>query len=147
VSDEIEAEALVPASPEEVFEFLSDLDNHWRLVDRFVQVVELEGPDGQPANGGVVRLRGPLGVRRTARTRVTAAKAPRLLIGTAELGERTRGRVSWTLAGRLGQTRVRLAAEVEHADPLDRLLLRLGGRAWMRRRFATALERLVERFS
>ncbi|MEA2439448.1 MAG: hypothetical protein QOH76_872 [Thermoleophilaceae bacterium] len=141
---EIEAVALVPAAPEEVFAFLSDLANHWRLVDRFVEVLSLEGT---PPDRAVVRLRGPLGVRRTVITRVTATRSPRLIIGVAELGEETRARVSWTLAGRLGQTRVRLAAEVEHAGPLDRLLLTLGGRTWLRRRFAFGLERLAERFS
>jgi uncharacterized protein YndB with AHSA1/START domain len=140
---EIEATALVPAPPEEVFEFLSDLENHWRLVDRLVEVVSLEG---SPPDRAVVRLRGPLGLRRTVHTRVTASRSPRLLIGVAEMGE-TRALVSWTLAGRLGQTRVRLAAEVEHAAPLDRLLLALGGRAWMRRRFAFGLEQLAERYA
>jgi uncharacterized protein YndB with AHSA1/START domain len=141
---EIEAVALVPAAPEEVFAFLSELANHWRLLDSHVEVLEL---DGAPADRAVVRLRGPLGVRRTVSTRVTAAREPRLIIGTAELGAGTRARVSWTLAGRLGNTRVRLAAEVEHAEPLDRMLLALGGRSWLRRRFAFGLERLAERFS
>jgi hypothetical protein len=144
---EIEASAIVAASPGEVFDFLSDLANHWRLVDRFVEVIELDGQPGSPPNSGLVRLRGPLGVRRTVRTRVTAARRPRLIIGTAELGDHTRARVSWALAGRLGQTRVRLAAEVEHADTLDRLLLALGGRAWLRRRFAYGLEALAQRFA
>jgi hypothetical protein len=146
---EIEATALVPAAPAEVFGFLSDLSNHWRLVDRLVEVVSL---DGEPPDRAVVRLCGPLGLRRTVRTRVTATRAPRLLIGVAELGEggssdSTRALVSWTLAGRFGQTRVRLAAEIEHATRLDRLLLALGGRAWLRRRFAFGLERLAERFA
>jgi hypothetical protein len=144
---EIEATGLVPAAPEDVFEFLSDLANHWRLVDRFVEVIELDGAHGGPPDRALVRLRGPLGVRRTVRTRVTAAREPRLIIGMAELGDDTRARVSWTLAGRLGHTRVRLAAEVEHASRLDRLLLALGGRAWLRRRFAFGLERLAERFA
>jgi uncharacterized protein YndB with AHSA1/START domain len=140
---EIEAVALVPAAPEEVFAFLSDLANHWGLLDSQVDVLEL---DGDPPDSAVVRLRGPLGVRRTVQTRVMALRSPRLIIGVAELGEDTRARVSWTLAGRLGQTRVRLAAEVEHAELLDRALLALGGRAWLRRRFAFGLERLAERF-
>jgi polyketide cyclase/dehydrase/lipid transport protein len=126
-----------------VFEFLSDLSNHWRLVDRFVEVISLTGADGGPPDSGVVRLRGPLGVRRTVHTRVTATRSPRLIIGTAELGPGTRARVSWTLASRLGQTEVRLAAQVERAGPLDRLLLKLGGRRWLRQRFAFGLERLA----
>jgi hypothetical protein len=125
-----------------VFGFLSDLENHWRLVDRLVEVLSVEG---DPPDRAVVRLRGPLGLRRTVHTRVTAARTPRLLIGVAEMGE-TRALVSWTLAGRLGQTRVRLAAEIEHATALDRLLLACGGRAWMQRRFAHGLTRLAERF-
>ncbi len=74
---EIEATAIVPAAPEEVFEFLSDLSNHWRLVDRFVEVISLTGPDGGPPDSGVVRLRGPLGVRRTVHTRVTVERRAR----------------------------------------------------------------------
>jgi hypothetical protein len=140
---EIEAAALVPASPEEVFDFLSDLRNHWRLTDRAIRVVQLDGD----ADGGVVRIRGPIGLGRTAETRVTAARAPRLMIGVAELAGGTRARVSWTLAGRMNSTRVRLAADIEHAGPLDRALLALGGRAYMRGVFDRTLSRLVERFS
>ena len=138
---EIEARALVPAAPEEVFAFLSDLANHWRLLDTHVDVLEL---DGSAPPSAVVRLRGPLGVRRTVHTRVTAAREPRLIIGVAELGSGTRALVSWTLGARLGETRVRLAAEVEHASAFDRLVLALGGRVWLERRFAYGLERLAE---
>jgi hypothetical protein len=140
----IEAAALVPAQPQEVFAFLSDLGNHWRLASRFVEVVELESArNGDSADRGVVRLRGPLGLRRTARTTVTAARAPRLIIGTAEIAGGTRARVSWTLAQRLGQTRVRLAAEIENARGLDRLLLALGARRWLERRFQETLAALA----
>ena len=142
---DIEAAALVPAPPEDVFAFLSDLRNHWRLADRFVEVLTLEASDdGARADGGRVRLRGPLGLRRTAVTRVVAAKPPRLLIGTADLQGGTRARVSWVIARRLGASRVRLAAEVERAGTLDRLLLAAGGRRWLRRRFERTLERLAE---
>jgi uncharacterized protein YndB with AHSA1/START domain len=140
---DIEAAALVPAPPEDVFAFLSDLRNHWRLADRFVEVLTLEASEGVHADGGRVRLRGPLGLRRTATTRVVAARASRLLIGTAELAGGTRARVSWVLAGRLGSTRVRLAAELESARVLDRVLLAAGGRWWLRRRFASTLEHLA----
>jgi uncharacterized protein YndB with AHSA1/START domain len=139
---DIEAAALIPAPPEEVFEFLCDLSNHWRLTDRHLSVVELNGD----SDGATVRLKGPLGLRRTVHTHVTASRRPRLMIGVAEIQDGTRARVSWTLAGRMNQTRVRLAADVEHAAPLDRMLLALGGRIWMRRMFRHALARLAERF-
>src|SRR5256714_15246333 len=98
---DVEAAALVPAAPEDVFAFLSDLRNHWRLADRFVEVVTLETSEGGAADGGTVRVRGPLGLRRTATTRVVAAREPRLMIGTAELPGGTRARVSWGLGKRL----------------------------------------------
>jgi uncharacterized protein YndB with AHSA1/START domain len=139
---DIEAAALIPAPPEEVFEFLCDLANHWRLAGGHLTVVSLDGA----GDGGIVRINGPLGLRRRAHTRVTASRQPRLMIGIAELEGGTRARVSWTLAGRMNQTRVRLAADVEHASALDRLLLALGGRLWMRRVFRHALARLAERF-
>ena len=141
---DVEAAALVPAPPEDVFAFLSDLRNHWRLADRFVEVLTLDASDGGRADGGRVRVRGPLGVRRTVTTRVVAAREPRLLIGTAELATGTRARVSWIIAGRLGSSRVRLAADVERARPLDRLMLAAGGRWWLRRRFESTLERLAQ---
>jgi hypothetical protein len=85
-------------------------------------------------------------VRRLVTTRVVAVKAPRLLIGTAEIGDRTRARVSWALAGHLDETRVRLAARIERASLTDRAVLRLGGRWWLRRRFASTLDGLVDEF-
>jgi uncharacterized protein YndB with AHSA1/START domain len=129
---------IVAAPPEDVFEFLSRLENHWRIAGRFLRVVSVDHDD----RGGTVQMRGPLGVRRTARTTVTAVRAPRLIIGVAELPGGTRARVSWTLAGRLGETRVRLTAHVEHATRLDRALLALGGRAWLQRRFVDTLREL-----
>jgi hypothetical protein len=105
-------------------------------------VVELNGDK----DGATVQIRGPLGLRRTAQTHVTASPSPRLMIGTAQLGDGTRASVSWTLAGRMNQTRVRLAANVENASPLDRVLLALGGRIWMRRVFRDALGQLAGRF-
>ena len=144
---DVEAAALVQAPPDEVFAFLSDLRNHWRLADRFVEVLTLETSDGGPARGGQVRVRGPLGMRRTATTRVVAAREPRLMIGTAELAGGTRARVSWVLARRLSATRVRLVAEIERAKLLDRVLLALGGRWWLRRRFASTLDRLAGEFA
>jgi hypothetical protein len=68
------------------------------------------------------------------------------MIGVAELPGGTRARVSWTLAGRVNRTRVRLAADIERTAPLDRVVLALGGRAYMQRLFRRTLEQLVERF-
>lgn len=68
---EIKAGGYVPAPRAPIFEFLADLENHWQLAGPFIEVVGLERPSGQsdaPAVGGRVRMRGPLGLWRTAHT-------------------------------------------------------------------------------
>jgi uncharacterized protein YndB with AHSA1/START domain len=134
---EICASAVVPHPPERVFEFLSDLRNHWQLEDRFV---ELESLDGD-ARGGRVRMVGPLGLGRTARTRVVEAEAPSRLRGSAELGA-TRAAVRWDIEPVRDGSLVRLSAAVERASVFDRVLLAAGGRAWLERLFASAVSRV-----
>ena len=134
---DIRAERLVRSDPAELFGFLSDLENHWLLADRFIDVLELDGP--APARGGRVRMRGPLGMRRTAVTRVLEVLPEARIAGTAEIGARTLAHVSWTLFGVDGGTRVELAARLERASLLDRMLLAAGAGSWMRRR----LERIL----
>ena len=140
---DIGASAVVPASPEAVFEFLSDLHNHWAVAGRWIEVVALEGG----GNGGRVRIRGPLGLHRTVATSVERVEPPERLEGTARLG-RTEARVAWTLHPRgPDAAEVRLTAMVVRAGPFDRAVLALGGAAWMRRLFAATLARLVARFA
>lgn len=138
------ASALVPAPAEAVFGVLGVLENHWRLADRWVEVMSLDGGSaGRHLGGGRVRMRGPLGVSRVADTRVCAVDPPRSIDGTAELRSGTRARVSWGLEPVAGGTRVRLGAVLERATTLDRLLLALGGRWWLRRRFRVTLTQLA----
>ena len=113
--------------------------NHWRLIDRWAHIAHVGG-DGRSAT---VRLRGPLGMRRTARTQIVAAIAPFAMVGEARVGRRTIGRVRWTLARDGAGTIVTLAAHVPAAGPFDHALLALGGRRWLRRRFAGALALLA----
>jgi len=89
-----------------------------------------------------VRIRGPLGLSRVARTRVLAAEEPRELRGRAEIGRGTVGAVRWTIEPSGSGSRVTLAATVERARPFDRAVLALGGRRYLQRGFADALEQL-----
>ena len=140
------AEREVAAPANALFDYLADLEQHWQLADRFIAVVSLERPaDGEPAEGGVVRMCGPFRIWRAARTRVVEARRPTRLSGTAQVGRSTEARVSWTLSPTQDGTRVRLEAMVERASPIDRALLALGGRRWMQRRFADILETLEHR--
>ena len=133
----ISAERAVTARPERVFEFLSDLRNHWRLEEG--AFVELE--DVSEA-GGVIRLRGPLGLSRRVRTRVLKTVNPSRVAGRADLSGGTVGLVAWEIQPAGAGSHVRLTAEVATASFPDRLLLALGGSAWFRRLFERALANL-----
>jgi len=132
----------IPAERERVFDFLSDLENHWQLADGAIAVVHVE-----PGDGGHVRMCGPLGVHRTAVTTLDHVHEPETIAGTARVGARTRARVTWVLEpGSDGRTLVTLSADVQDASPLDRLLLTAGGRAWLESRFKRILATLEGRF-
>lgn len=144
----IEARATIGHAPERLFEFLSDLRNHWRLEDAFVELGGLEGDARHGPAGGRVRIKGPLGLSREARTKVLEAippgpATPGSLSGRADLGQ-TVGRVGWAIEPNAdGGSAVRLWATVERASPADRLLLSLGGRWWLSRIFARAVGNLA----
>lgn len=135
----IESRRLLPYPPEQVLAFLSDLHNHWQLEDAFIAVGGV-GPDG-----GRIRILGPLGISREAETTVIAAEPPFHLRGRAELGAGTVGLVGWEIEAADGGSLVRLAATVERAGILDRLLLALGGRRWLSQRFDRVLATLDRR--
>jgi hypothetical protein len=146
VPTRIAAERVVVASPQVVFAFLADLENHWLLADRFVEVLTLERPpEGGPANGGTVMMRGPLGLGRLVHTRVVETHADTSLAGTASLGKDTEALVRWTLTREGARTRVRLEATVQRAGRLEAVLLAAGGRRWLQRRFASILRTLERR--
>jgi hypothetical protein len=139
---EITAERLVDAGPEAVFPFLSDLENHWVLAHRFVELLKLELRGGL-GDGGTVRLRGPLGLRRTARTRVLVVSHGHL-VGTANIGRRTQATLEWTVSPCGRGSTVSLSATVQSLSLPDRLLLAGGGTRWLRGCFAATLDRLAD---
>ena len=133
----IQARRRIHAPRGALFAFLEDLDQHWRLTDG---VVERVGPsDG----GARVLIRGPFGLRREATTRIDVA-TPDELAGTARVGAVTQATVSWRLEPEGEATGVVLTVLVGEASRRDRLVLALGGRAWLRGALAAALERLDE---
>jgi uncharacterized protein YndB with AHSA1/START domain len=137
----IRAEREVDASAEAVFDFLADLENHWRLAGEGIQVLDLMGPPGA-RTGGRVRLRGPLGIGRVVSTAVIAAEQPERMTGSAELGRRTHATVTWTLREEAGRLHVALEARVEGVSLGDQILLALGGRRWLERLFQRTLAHL-----
>lgn len=132
----IEARRRVGRPREELYAELSDLRGHWDLAGRWVHALELRH------DGGTVRVRGPLGLRRTIHTRLTDARPPDCVAGEALAG-RTLAAIRWDLEAAPGDgTDVTLHAEIVRCGALDRALLAAGGARWMRGRFAATLERL-----
>jgi carbon monoxide dehydrogenase subunit G len=141
----IVARRQIAVSPEEVLRFLDDLENHAGLAPGSVEVLSLDRGKDATAHA-VVRLRGPLGIRRTARTELLPMQRGSASIeGRAMIGNRTTASIVWTIqACGQGRSDVTLCARVEQAAPLDRLLLRLGAGRWLGGHFATALAHLSD---
>jgi carbon monoxide dehydrogenase subunit G len=139
----IVAQRRIAAPADAVVDFLSDLENHVRLAPGALEVLQLERPPGVVARA-IVRLKGPLAIRRTAVTELLRTAAPDLVAGRARIGDRTRASVVWRIEAYGAGSSVSLCATVDAAAPFDALLLRLGGRRWVARRFAAALDNLAE---
>jgi Polyketide cyclase / dehydrase and lipid transport len=140
----IVASSRVAAPPDAVFRFLDRLENHARLAPGSVQMLYLHpGPDG--GAHALVRLNGPRGVQRTARTDLLRTPTgSNYVAGRATIGTRTEACVTWTIEGGNPGSVVTLWVNVLSTDLRDRLLLRLGGRRWLKGHFQGALERLSE---
>ncbi|MGI8633172.1 MAG: SRPBCC family protein [Solirubrobacterales bacterium] len=145
--DPISSSRRIEATAPQVYAQITDLRDHWRLADPHVRLLELDGANGEPADGATVSLRGPLGIRRHAVTRVRERTPPHRLTGEALVGRGTRAQVTWTLESPAATrpnptTLVCLQARLLEATPLDRVVLALGGRWWLARAFAATLARL-----
>jgi hypothetical protein len=135
----VTAERAIPAPRERIFGFLADLGCHWRLSDAAIELRDLE--TGADAAGGVIEVHPPIPVGRRAVTEVDDVREGSIVAGTARMGG-TVADVAWRLDSRAGWTLVSLTAVVRRAGWSDRVLLRLGGAWWLRRRFSVVLKRL-----
>jgi hypothetical protein len=121
--------------------FLANLDNHWSLCGDAVEITSLRGPADRP-NEALLTLRGPLGIRRAARTRLLGASANKVW-GRAQLDNGTQARVTWRFAPARGTTEVELELELREAHLFDRWLFELI-RPWATAQLTRALGRLAE---
>ena len=138
----IDAAGVVEAPVDAVFDHLADLRTHWELAQGRVRLLEATACGA--AQGGCVRMRGPLGLSRDATTRVVRAERPLLLEGRARIGSGTVAEIRWQLEP-LDQerTRVELTARVVAARAWDRALLAVGGKRWLAALFERVLSRLA----
>ncbi len=139
----IVARRQISAPGEAVIRFLADLEHHVRLAPDAVQVLRLSRPPGRPAHA-LVCLKGPLGMRRTASTKLLQTRPASSIAGQARIGARTVASVAWCVEDNDAGSVVTLRATVDSAGPIDRVVLLLGGHRWLARRFEAALERLSD---
>ena len=133
----------IAARPVDVFDLLGDLDRHRDLADRGMRILSLQGPPGR-RTGGLVELRGPVGLTRLARTRVRGAEPHSRLWGTAETPDGARAFVEWRVKPQGDRTHVEVRLDVRARTWKDRILLHLGGRTWLRSRLRSALDQLQQ---
>jgi hypothetical protein len=139
VSGTIRAMREVHHTRARVYAFLERLDNHRHLGGRALRLSTLD----QDGRGGRILVTAPLGLRRTARTAVTTAHEPHCLGGIAHVGRNTRAHVQWSIEPTPRGARVALESTICSIGALDRLLLFLGGRWWLRRAFRRTLDALA----
>lgn len=141
----IQASRRLCAPAHVVLQFLADLENHALLAPASVSVLSLDGQRHR-ATRALVRLRGPLAIRRTASTELLRATGSSI-VGRANVGNTTVASVVWKVEALGEGSVVTLCATVDAASSLDGLLLRFGGRRWLAGRFAGALEQLSQQLT
>jgi hypothetical protein len=135
----------IPACAAETFAFLAAPATHRRLQVRGIVLLSFDGDDTEVVvNGGALVLRGPLGLRRTVRTRVALHQPPTRLAGSALADSGTAAHISWTLREQPDETTiVELTAVLGPVAGGDRVLLAVGGCHWIRRRLGATLRQLA----
>jgi len=134
--DLVSASIIVSAPREQVFDYLQDIANHPEFTDHYLVDWHLTRIDSVGRGAGArFRVKAPL--NRFSWADVTFVEVGRTgknnrvrTLGVYELSEAARG------------TRVRLTLRTEPATAWDRVLEALGGRAWIKRKNARALQRL-----
>ncbi len=131
----------VAAGAEALSAYLANLDNHWDLCGDLVEIRALGGPREARIAADLL-LKGPLGIRRAARTRLLGA-SERKVWGRAQLHDGTQARITWRFAPRRGTTEVSLELDLRDARLFDRWLFALA-RPWIATQLTRALGRLGE---
>lgn len=134
---------IVAGSAGDVFAFLADLSNHWRLTGPYVEVADVAHDSRGRALGAQIRIRGPFSPNAPLVTTLDELAPERRISGTARLPTGVRWRITWELKQVHNATRVVLSSRPDQRRVVDRLVHRFGGRLWWQRRFDAVLHRLA----
>jgi uncharacterized protein YndB with AHSA1/START domain len=139
--------SIVVARPiEEVFSYLLDIANHQAFTDHYLDDWHLTRTDtvGQGA-GARFRVKAPFQRFSWMGVSIVEVDAPGRIVESGRGGKFNRVQVQtvYTLeSSDAGRTAVALTTTTQPVTASDRMLERFGGRIWLRRQNAKALERL-----
>ena len=137
---------LVSAPRERVFDYLQDVANHSEFTDHYLIDWHLTRIDSVGRGAGArFRIKAPGNRFSWADVTFAEVDPPHRIVEIGRTGKNNRIRMLgvYELApARGGATRVRFTLETVPATLADRLMERLGGRAWIKRKNAHALRRL-----
>ena len=143
--DPVTSSVLIDRPREEVYEYLSDIANHWEFSDHYVREVHMTREDTYGVGAGMrFRIPTPLNRFDWVDLTITDVEPPRRIVERGRGGKYNRIRmvVVYTLepAGP-GSTRVTLTTESQPRFPSDRMIEAFG-RGTVRRGQRKALKRL-----
>lgn len=132
----------VAADTERAFGLIVDLDADSGFAPGRLDVAAAGQGDGGQSGRRIV-LHGPGGVSRTVETEVLVVRGGRSLTGRAVTGTSTDATVRWEVVPAGGGTEVALTVDFGRVSPSDRLLLKLGGRQWLKATLDLVLDGFV----
>jgi uncharacterized protein YndB with AHSA1/START domain len=145
--DPLTTEVTIARPREEVFEYLADIANHAEFCDHFLVDWHLTREDTYGVGAGARwKMTAPLNRFGWGDSTIVEMDRPRRIVEVGRTGKfnriRTIGVYELEPGGSGSSTRVRFTFESEPKFPSDRLLERLGGRGWLKRKTRRAMKRL-----
>ncbi|HTY95884.1 MAG TPA: SRPBCC family protein [Solirubrobacteraceae bacterium] len=138
--------SIVVSTPrEEVFDYLQDIANHSEFTDHFLVDWNLTRMDSVGRGAGArFRVKAPANRFSWADVTFVEVDRPHRIVEIGRTGKNNRIRTLgvYELAEAAGGTRVTFTFRTEPATFADRIGESLGGRSWIRRKNARALQRL-----
>jgi uncharacterized protein YndB with AHSA1/START domain len=143
--DPVTSEITIARPREEVFEYLLDMANHPEFTDHYLVDWHLTREDSYGEGAGArFRVKSPLNRFPYADATFTEVEAPRMIVERGRAGKYNRNltRGVYELDETSAGTRVRFTLETKPKLLSDRLMEKLGGRGWFKRKNGKALRRL-----
>jgi uncharacterized protein YndB with AHSA1/START domain len=144
--DPFVTEITIARPREEVYEYLADIANHAEFTDHFLVDWRLTREDTYGVGAGARwKSKVPLNRFPWGDSTIVEAERPQRVVEVGRIGKfnRIRTIAVYELDPAAGNgTRVRFTFESEPKLPSDKLLERMGTRAWMKRKLRKSLRRL-----